>query len=167
MEISKIVLLVVLAVAVYTDIRIGKIKNWLTLPAIVIGPILHFVQAGRVSALSSVEAIGVMILVCIVLVLFRAIGGGDIKLLVAVGSLAGMSLVWTTLLYTALAGGVLALVYLVIRRRAVDVTKQVATEAMTSVLLKAKPVIGCNSGIKVPYSIAIAAGTLAALLLTA
>ncbi|MCE5197646.1 MAG: prepilin peptidase [Armatimonadota bacterium] len=167
MIVSRIVLLFVLGIAVITDVRSGKIKNWLTLPAILLGPIVHLIEGGPKAALSSLEAIGVMILVCVVLVALRIFGGGDIKLLVAVGSLAGMSLVKDSLLYTAVAGGVLAIVYMFIRRRAASVAKQMAQDALFYVAFKVKPIKGSGSGIKIPYSIAIAAGTIAAMILPA
>ncbi|HEX9743369.1 MAG TPA: prepilin peptidase [Nitrospiraceae bacterium] len=40
----------------------------------------------------------------------RSFGGGDVKLLAALGAALGFSALWTMLFWTALAGGVLALV---------------------------------------------------------
>jgi prepilin peptidase CpaA len=40
----------------------------------------------------------------------RSLGGGDVKLLAGLGATIGFSAVWTLLLWTALAGGVLGLI---------------------------------------------------------
>lgn len=41
---------------------------------------------------------------------FKSFGGGDVKLLAALGASIGLSALWTMLFWTALAGGALALV---------------------------------------------------------
>lgn len=41
---------------------------------------------------------------------YKSFGGGDVKLLASLGGAVGFSAIWTLLFWTALAGGVLALV---------------------------------------------------------
>jgi len=41
---------------------------------------------------------------------YESFGGGDVKLLAALGAAVGLSAIWTLLFWTALAGGLLALV---------------------------------------------------------
>jgi prepilin peptidase CpaA len=41
---------------------------------------------------------------------FECFGGGDVKLLAALGAAVGISAIWTLLFWTALAGGALALI---------------------------------------------------------
>lgn len=165
LEISQIILIAALGISVVTDVRSGKIRNWLTFPAIILGPIVHLLEGGWKSALSSLEGAGLMILVSIVLVAIGIFGGGDIKLLVAVGSLGGLELVGNSLLYSAVAGGVLAIIMLVLRRKTAAVTKQLALSAWLKFAHKVSFKDGSSTGIKMPYSIAIAAGTVAAMFL--
>jgi prepilin peptidase CpaA len=40
----------------------------------------------------------------------RSMGGGDVKLLAALGAAVGVSAIWTLLFWTALAGGILGLI---------------------------------------------------------
>ena len=61
MRMSEAALLSVLAAAVITDVKTGKIKNSLTLPAIACGPLLSFIDGGRSEAALSLAGMGVMI----------------------------------------------------------------------------------------------------------
>ncbi len=83
------------AVAAVTDNRTGRIPNWLTLPAAVLGVALHAALAGTGSAVSSL--LGLLLAVAVPAILYlisqgRAIGGGDVKLFAALGALLGPTL---------------------------------------------------------------------------
>ena len=164
--VNHVVILSVLGVAVLTDVKTGKIKNWLTLPAIALGPVVCTLAAGGHGAVLSMQAIGLMALVGMVVFSFRILGGGDLKLLVAVGALGavpdGLVFVRNTLMFTALAGGVLALVVLMWQRRAAAAASQLARAAWLKMTLR----VNCLAGIgrtKIPYSLAIATGTIVAI----
>lgn len=163
MSVSESVLLAVLVVSVVTDVATGKIKNWLTLPAIASGPIIHYFQGNDV--VLSLAGIGVMILVGALLYLPGIMGAGDVKLLMAVGSLAGVDFVRDALLFTALAGGVLALIVMIRHRIALKVTKDLARVAWMKMVLRVGVSDIPKSGRKMPYAIAIAVGTTLAVFL--
>lgn len=163
MLINESLMLAVLTVAVATDVRCGKIRNWLTLPVIGIGPVLGLAQGGWQKASPSLAGIGVMVLVAAVLMTFHMVGGGDAKLLVAVGSLLGLPLVTGVLLFTGLAGGVLAMLMLIRKLGPIGGLGQLIRTLfpVTGVLMSRS---NSKAGsIKLPYSIAIAAGTVAAI----
>ena len=103
----------VLSVAVVTDIRSHKIPNWLTLPAIGIGLLIHAWLNGVPGVLWALGGV----LVSGLMLPWRALGwgGGDVKLLAGVGALMGPIFALWTLLGAALAGGLLALGVLVKR----------------------------------------------------
>ncbi len=91
LPIPHMVALALTAGAAVTDARTGHIPNGLTLPPIIIAPLAYLAFAGpRAAALSVVAA-----LLCGFLpyLMFRkgAAGGGDVKLLAAVGAVAGAS----------------------------------------------------------------------------
>lgn len=161
---SQVVLLGVLAIAMITDIKTGKIKNWLTLPAIIIGPFIHLAQGQNHLATLSLAGMGVMLVAAAILISFGIVGGGDAKLLVAIGSLAGLSLVKNILLFTALSGGVFAILVLFKRKGIANTTKQLALTAWLKIGLKANGTEIDGGKIKLPYSVPIAIGTIAALL---
>lgn len=86
----------VAAVAGFFDWRKGEIPNWLTLPAIGLGPLIHvtrFTMAKQPMELALSEgatSIGGALLCAIVpMILYRqsAIGGGDVKLMIAIGAI--------------------------------------------------------------------------------
>ena len=160
---SQFILLAVLVVAVATDVRTGKIKNWLTFPALAAGPVIHFLEGGKHQAALSLAGMGAMILVAALLLSFRLMGGGDAKLLVAVGSLAGWSIVLPALLFTALAGGLMAIISLVAQRKFFALIRQAAGSVWLKLGLRVKCPWVMVSRTKLPYSIAIATGTVLAM----
>jgi prepilin peptidase CpaA len=166
MTVSIVVLIFVLAVSVLTDVRTGKIKNWLTLPAIASGPVIHLIQSGSKGATSSLQGLGVMFLVAAVLLTLKIMGGGDAKLLVAIGALTGFALVQNVLFFTAIAGGLLAVLVLVAQRKATTVIGRMVRTLWLKFGYGVKDPAGfVSSRTKLPYSIAIAAGTVVALFL--
>lgn len=103
------ILIVVLAVAVATDIRESRIPNWLTFPAVACGLALH----GWMNGLSGVvfSLIGCVVGLGLFLALHVAgvIGAGDVKLMAAVGSMLGPYGVMVASVLTMMVGGVYAL----------------------------------------------------------
>lgn len=105
-------MVLVALLAAICDARTGKIPNVLTLPALVLGIALNGIMSGPMGLLRS--ALGVVVCGAVPLLLFRmrALGGGDVKLFAALGSLAGVALGIEAQLYGFLAAGVFALFWL-------------------------------------------------------
>jgi prepilin peptidase CpaA len=106
-----------LLVATVVDLRTRRIPNLLTGTMVGAGLGLAAFGLGGIS-------VGAAVLGCVIgLVLMLpgfalgATGAGDVKLMAAVGSLLGPLVVVYAVLYTALAGGVLAVVVALQRRR--------------------------------------------------
>ncbi len=78
--------------AAITDWRTGRIPNWLTLPPLVAAPAAHFLLSGVAGLAHSVLAIIACGLVPYLLFRKNAIGGGDVKLLAALGGVAGIGI---------------------------------------------------------------------------
>jgi len=114
------VMFVMVGIAVVTDVRGGKIYNSVTLPGAITGLVLN-ATAGGLSGenalhgaiggvVESLLGIAVGIGVFLVSSLFgRILGGGDIKLLMAIGAIQGPIFLSWTIVYMALAGGVMAI----------------------------------------------------------
>ena len=107
-----LLLLLILAVAAITDCRSRRIPNWLTLPAMVGGMVYHTAASGFQGFLFSVEGALLGLALLILFYLAGGMGAGDVKLMGAVGSLLGPKGVFFAFLYTAIAGGVLAVALL-------------------------------------------------------
>jgi prepilin peptidase CpaA len=152
-----------LGAASIIDMRTRRIPNWLTAGIAAAG----FGLAAGGGLVSPLEALGGLALGLALMMpghLIGATGAGDVKLMAAVGAVVGPSLVVRAFVMTALAGGVLALAVAARRRRLG------ATVAGTSHILRA-PRSAASSLASKPaasrfaYGPAIAAGSLAALLI--
>ena len=100
-----------LLVAVYTDLKSHRIYNWLTFPTILIGILLHALTGGGHGLFFAFGGIAVASLALLLCLFSGAMGAGDVKLLWAVGALAGPAFTAWTLLFTAIAGGVCGILY--------------------------------------------------------
>lgn len=160
--------LVVAIIAAAIDVRQHRIPNWLTYPGIVMGIVLRWSFFGWRGLGSAVAGCLLAGGVVFLFYLMRAMGAGDVKLLAALGSLIGPSDALVVLAATAISGGVLALFYVIFRRRVGATLRNVG-----SVLtfhswngLKAHPELNLDnpSALRMPYGLAIATGTLYAFL---
>jgi prepilin peptidase CpaA len=154
-----------LAVAVITDVRVGKVYNKLTVPCAAAGLTLAGLGGGRAGLGDHALAAGAALAVGLVLSGRGKVGGGDATLLIAVGALKGFPFVVWAMLLTGVAGGALAGA-LLIRRRAL---RQTAANMVANMLSTAAGVptdLAAGSALgKIPYSVAIALGSVAALAL--
>ncbi len=83
--------LALVAGAAFTDARTGHIPNQLTLPPLVIAPVYYLFWWGATSAALSVLAAVLCAIVPYLMFRKDAAGGGDVKLLAAVGAVGGAS----------------------------------------------------------------------------
>jgi prepilin peptidase CpaA len=99
------------------DLRVRRVPNVLTLSLAAGGVLIAVTGLGRLSAGAALAGVAVGLLIMLPAYLFGATGAGDVKLLAAAGSLLGpMGALWGYL-YSAIAGGVIALVIAALRGR--------------------------------------------------
>ena len=116
-EAPSIAVLALGAAAAATDTTTRRIPNALTFGAAAVG-VAFAAATGGVHGLGwSVAGWMVGLLLFVPLFALRARGGGDVKLLAAFGAWLGPVLVFWVAVYGAIAGGVLALVLVLWRRR--------------------------------------------------
>jgi len=171
------VLLAVLAVALVTDVTRGRVYNWLTIPAIALGLLINLTAGALSGAQGNALAdwlgaplvdglLGLALALGIfgTAYLFHMLGGGDVKLMCAIGALMGLQFFLTAAVFTACAGAILAVGILIWRGRLWQGLKR-------SVLIfcfwrKGKPGESADEGAAetttIPYVWAIAVGTLTA-----
>lgn len=100
---------VVIAVsAAACDVRMRRIPNLLTFGAAATGLVYHFISGGVGAFSHSAAGWFVGALVFVVPFALRGLGGGDVKLLAALGAWIGPNDVVWLALYTGIAGGVIA-----------------------------------------------------------
>jgi prepilin peptidase CpaA len=157
-------LILLLLVAVYTDLKERRIPNKLTVSGLVVGLAFAAAMAGGVPT-SGLLGAGLALVLSFPVVALGALGAGDAKLLTAVGSFMGPSGVISVLLYGALAGGVLALAFAFRRGTLWAVLKNSFRLFLHTISLgRYGERLGLDTpgAQTVPYGVAIAAGALAA-----
>ena len=106
----KVALELLVVTAALLDIKTRRIPNWLTLPGLVVGIALH--QTGIRDSLTGA---GLAFLVYFALFAIRAMGGGDVKLMSAVGAFVGWKAWLWIFAVTAMTGGAFVIVSRLIR----------------------------------------------------
>jgi prepilin peptidase CpaA len=105
--------LIILGVATLTDLRSRRIPNWLVLPFMVAGVVLSACLHGWHGVGQSLCGLGLGALVFGIFFLMGGMGMGDVKLCAAIGAWIGPAQLFTALVLTGLAGGVMALCWAV------------------------------------------------------
>jgi prepilin peptidase CpaA len=107
---------VVLTAAVY-DFRFRKIPNWVNACGVVLGFGLNVLFFGLHGLVLASEGLLLGFAVYLPLYLLRGMGAGDVKLMAAIGALAGPGNWFEIFIGTAFVGGAAAAVYALIKGR--------------------------------------------------
>jgi len=145
-----------------TDLRSRRIPNTLTLSAFCIGIAMHITVDGWKGLLSSLAAALIAGVIFFFFFIAGGMGGGDVKLMAAVACLAGLPNTANLLIFTSLAGGVMALVFALMH----GALKQTLLNVMELIShhreegLVPHPELNASniSTLRLPYGVAIAAG---------
>ena len=105
----RILFLAVAVVAGIYDWRFRRIPNWLTLAGVIAGFSGHFYLEGPAGLLISAKGFGMAALIYVALYLARAMGAGDVKLMAALGSIAGPMNWFLFFLASSILGAVAAI----------------------------------------------------------
>jgi prepilin peptidase CpaA len=173
---SNLLLAAILLGAVVVDLRSRRIPNTLVLAGIALAFVSHAssIAWGRVPLAGSawwapLAGIATGFVLLLPLYLLRATGAGDVKLMAMVGAFVGAPTVLAAMLYTLLAGGLLSLVFMLGRGVAAQTLANVrfmltdwALRATTGQGARLAPLQ--STAARLPYAVAIALGTGAALL---
>jgi prepilin peptidase CpaA len=150
-----------LAAAVVTDVRTRRIPNWLTGAIAGAGFGLAF---GGGSVTPSSAALGLALGLGLMLPghVLGATGAGDVKLMAAAGTFLGPALVFRAFLYSAVAGGVLAIV-IATQRGLLTSTLQGTRQLVTAPAGAREAIASAPRTSRFAYGPAIAVGTLLAM----
>jgi prepilin peptidase CpaA len=151
------------------DLRSHRIPNWITLPAIAFGLLFHLLLGGWGQLLSSAAAAALCLFVFFIFHVAGGMGAGDVKMMTAMGSLFGLSMVGWLLIMTALAGGVMALGVAIYRGRLSSTLGNVGSilvhHGNKGLVPHPELNLGNAQNLRLPYGIAIFAGTVLCLCL--
>jgi len=173
--ITLLLLAALLLAAVLSDLRDRRIPNRLVVTGLCLAALMHVgalwerqaALAGPAvwSPLAGLLAGGAALMP---LYLLRACGAGDVKLMAMVGAFIGAPTVLRATLYTLLAGGVLSLIFMLgrgVARQALDNIRFLLTDWAMRLRggqgAQLAPL--ANTAARLPYGVAIAAGTAFAL----
>lgn len=152
------------------DLRDRRIPNLLTLPGILAGLLLHLLTAGWHGAGQSAAAGGIAFVIFLLFWLAGGMGAGDVKLMTAVACVAGLAHVAWLLILTALAGGAMAVGLALWRGQLRETIMNVGAIAVHHRYEGLKPHPDLNVGnartLRLPYALAIAAGSAMVLCMT-
>jgi prepilin peptidase CpaA len=152
-------------VAAFVDFRTHKIPNWLTVPAFFAGLTLRTVISGWSGAKASLEGTGLALLLLLPLVLMRALGAGDWKLMGAVAAFLGPVMFLFVLVGSILVSGLMAIVEMARTQRVKETFHNllVLVQGFFSFGLRANPHISLDNPtlLKLPFGVAVAISTLA------
>jgi prepilin peptidase CpaA len=151
-------------VAGWTDWRTRRIPNWLTMSGIVFGFALHCVTGEWRGAAASAEGTGLALILLLPLVVLRALGAGDWKLMGAAGALLGPAMLLFVLLASFLVSGMMAAARMVTTGRVRTTIENIVVLLRGFALLglRPNPEISLDNPrlLKLPFGVAAAAGTL-------
>ncbi len=108
------------------DLRTRRIPNAITLSTAVLGFVFAATGVTHVTIAESLVGAVVGGMLMMPGYLLRATGAGDVKALGAAGALLGIRRIPIAFLYTAIAGGIVALVVMLARRRSPSSDRYVA-----------------------------------------
>ncbi|MGI9500333.1 MAG: A24 family peptidase, partial [Geminicoccaceae bacterium] len=158
------------ATGVVTDIESRRLPNWLTAGVAALYPIYVCTAPFPVDWSSALLIAGVVFSAGFGLFAFDLMGGGDVKLMAALALWAGIEHIALFLIITSLAGGLLAIVMLMLRRWATSPLRLALSlflGPITNKLLGPTTVVGGlppadmaenHANNSLPYGVAIAAG---------
>lgn len=154
----------VTAIGAFTDFRSARLPNSLTYSALAMALLLRGALMGWPGLKSG--AIGIAIAGGLFCVLFAmgAMGGGDMKMMAAVGAWVGSAHVVTVIVVIALAGGVLALISTILNGHLLRTLRNIVQLVMYRLSSGLQPHPEMNvqvpSSARIPFGVAIAMGTL-------
>jgi prepilin peptidase CpaA len=101
----------VLLLASVIDLRTRRIPNWLVVPFLVSGLLVHWITRGLSGAGQSLAGFGLALLLFGPPCFLRAMGMGDLKLAAGVGAWIGPSQFAMAFIVTGMVGGIMAVGY--------------------------------------------------------
>jgi prepilin peptidase CpaA len=139
---------VLLTLGAIADLRRYLIPNWISLVLAVLAVPALLLAGADLTAVFWHLTVGLAVLALMSILFFRGmIGGGDVKLIAAAACWTGWPLIIALIFYIAIAGGLLAVVLIIVRR--IFRNRSVKSLWLSSLL---------DSKSGVPYGVAIAAG---------
>lgn len=158
------VLIFVLLISCYTDLRRQKILNCVVFPSLLLAFGYHAFTAGLTGIRASLYGFLLGLGLFILPYLWGGMGAGDVKLLAVVGAFKGAEFVFFCFLATSLVGGLIALVLLAGRRQMLRTLGQLGQALKLACISRLTvwnfPSLDDDARQGLPYGVVIACGSL-------
>ena len=149
--------------AALLDWRSRRIPNWLTVPGLIFGVAVNSALTGWHGTRLALEGAVLALVLLLPLVLLRALGAGDWKLMGAVGAFLGWKLFLFVLVGSIFASGIMAIVQVYRVGRVMETLRNMWTlvRGFFAFGLKKNPQISLDNPrlLKLPFGVAVAAAT--------
>jgi len=161
------ILMAVIVIAAVIDYRYKKVPNIVTFPTIATGLARAFMGNGFIGL--SVSTAGLVIGMALLLLPYASggMGGGDVKLLGAIGAIKGPWFVFSSFLAMAIIGGLMAVIRMVFVMKKADM-RILVESVRTAYYTRSWPATEIPEYARkerLPYAVAISAGAAVSLLL--
>jgi prepilin peptidase CpaA len=146
-------------VAGWMDWRTRRIPNWLTVPGILGGILINSVLSGWQGAKMGLLGAALGLGVLLPFVLVRAFGGGDWKLVGALGALLGARALVAVMAVTILVNGIMAVIVIIAKKRVGQTLRNLGmllTSLVTFHLPGRELSVDSPESLKMPFGVAVA-----------
>lgn len=116
LSINDYILLILVLLSVYFDLTQKKIPNSITFPVILWGLLSYSILEGFSGLKFSLIGFLVGLAIFLIPFILGGMGGGDVKLMAAIGAIKGWRFVLTTAIYSGLVGGIIVIMYLIYKK---------------------------------------------------
>jgi prepilin peptidase CpaA len=165
-NVNQILWAAALAFALYggwLDGRTRRIPNWFTVTGFVTGVILNTIISGPRGTLAAIEGAGLGLAILLPMVLVRAMGAGDWKLMGAIGALLGPKMLFLVLLASILIAGFMSVVLMIRAKRVRETLRNLSSLILWFLTfgMRTNPEISLDNPrlLKLPFGVAAAIGT--------
>jgi prepilin peptidase CpaA len=138
----------ILLLAVVDDLRSRKVHNGLTITAMIVALVFSIFVGGWSGFQTALLGGATALALCLPMFVFGVLGGGDVKLLIALGFATSSSAVFDILIYSLLWGALLGLTRIVISGE----SKQFFANLLHLALFRKSPGSKLH---KIPYTVAL------------
>lgn len=153
---EEMYIIIILFICAFYDGKCGKIPNLITIPFFISGFIFSFLNHGILSLATIICNLLIIIIIFGHGFITRCIGGGDIKLLMAIACWMELKIFVIFVVFTLLSGAVLALHNIFIEQKVYQAISSIRNINLYSIVEKIKK----KNGKKLAYGICILVGYL-------
>jgi len=161
MQLLDGLLIILLGICLFTDLKSRKIYNKVLLPVLFIALVIQIFSKGWSGFSSSLLGLTVGFLILLIPYMMKGMGAGDVKLMAVIGAIQGPLFILATAVYMAVIGGVIALLLILFRLiKSKQWLSLFHRNSLMTYGMKLAVVRSHSSNQTLPYGVAIAGGAL-------